>query len=229
MGSNNHQLSPNTLFPKPVFCWPFQYLHAGEELQSWGCPVPSLTSQFYSAVCLRIHFDIWYFHQRISNKTLTLLMIGDYRKSEDVCRAGSNGTYRFHPQETPGHSSVEIKTVSWPKRKFTFPLFHSFSLRSLLSAYASKLKFCVYMAPANSIYFIQEKVFFENKWTKVPMHPFLGRMEEPWVWEAQSLPVLNNRKICSVSPEPANMETCIVAIKGLKLPQSPLAHLLIHF
>ena len=49
------------------------------------------------------------------------------------------------------------------------------------------------------------------------------------MWEAQSLPVLNNSEICSVSPEPANMETFIVAIKGLKLPQSPLALLLIHF
>lgn len=46
---------------------------------------------------------------------------------------------------------------------------------------------------------------------------------------AQSLPVLNNREICPVSPEPANMENFIVAIKGLKLPQSPLALLLIHF
>ena len=159
----NHQLSPNTLFPKPVFCWPFLYLHVSEELQSGSCPV---TFQFYRAVCLGIHFDIWYFHQRISNETLMLLTIVYYRKSEDVCGAGSNGTYRFHPRETPGHSSGEIKTVSWPKRKLTFPLFHSFSLCSLLSAYASKLNFAFIL--------LQPTLFYPRKsllWEQMDKHP----------------------------------------------------------
>lgn len=64
---------------------------------------------------------------------------------------------------------------------------------------------------------------------KSPNAPIPGEDGGALVWEAQSLPVLNNREICSVSPEPANIETFIVAIKGLKLPQSPLALLLIHF
>lgn len=159
----NHQLSPNTLFPKPVFCWPFLYLHLREELQSGSCPV---IFQFYRAVCLGIHFDIWYFHQRFSNETLMLLTIVYYRKSEDVCGAGSNGTYRFHPQETPGHSSGEIKTVSWPKRKLTFPLFHSFSLCSLLSAYASKLNFA-FILPQPTLFYPRKSLL----WEQMDKHP----------------------------------------------------------
>lgn len=64
---------------------------------------------------------------------------------------------------------------------------------------------------------------------KSPNAPIPGEDGGALVWEAQSLPVLNSPEICSVSPEPANMENFIVAIKGLKLPQSPLALLLIHF